>query len=131
MKEKINIFLVIVIVLLLGILWVDHSTEPLGTTDNTLKPCDIYNTDQSEDWCQPYINFGYANGAIMAKRILGENEQLCSNASLAGTPSDNCLPTLNPRQVIDELYDQYKDKDYPNFAAGIKQKDGSYKFIHY
>lgn len=46
---------------------------------DSLRPCDISSGD---DWCDPYIDWGYANGVVMVQRTLGEQEwfkSLCTD----------------------------------------------------
>lgn len=67
---------------------VEHGSVPVI-------PCDI--TAGAHDWCQPYIDYGYANGAIMAQRILGENKY---------THDD---PSMTADSVAKMLYDDNVD----------------------
>ncbi len=90
-------------------------------TDNIpIYPCDIFPDYLEgiigEDWCQPYIDYGYNNGLVMAKRIISEREMI---KSLPGSQKDGWTPVslTECRQIIDDIYDQAKDKTNPVFPT--------------
>ena len=65
-------------------------------------PCDIY---KGGDWCQPYIDYGYANGLVMVQRILGEQKflkRLWQKKNLHESAYDE---SRTCEQVVKELYD--------------------------
>ena len=60
--------------------------------------------DGGDYWCEPYVDWGYANGLVMAKRIVAEKEMV---KSLPGSQKDGWTPLdlEECRQIIDDLYE--------------------------
>jgi len=68
-----------------------------------LPPCEPW--DDGDYWCKPYVDWGYANGLVMAQRIVSEREMI---KSLPSTQTEGWTPLdLNEcRQIIKNLYDK-------------------------
>ncbi len=75
-----------------------------GVSDVPIYPCDIYSGH--DDWCQPYIDYGYANGAVMASRMLYECEWM--KEQHFGLFSVNSEAECDPIEIINDLA---KDQD--------------------
>ena len=81
------------------------------TGDVPIYPCDIFpdylEGVMGKDWCQPYIDYGYNNGLVMAKRILGEQSFLVElNKQIGANPFE--VETCET--VVNNLYEEAKDK---------------------
>ena len=82
-----------------------------------MPPCEPW--DGGDYWCKPYVDWGYANGVVMPKRILSENSFVreIENYSererglkLNNEPLETC------DKVVDDLYEtghQIASGDYP------------------
>lgn len=89
-------------------------------------PCDIYpNSGETDDWCQKYIDWGYANGAVMAARVLGECEFLKNEPF-------NSKEDCDPRKIIQELYDENHHQSIDEeFPTANRDDNGNYMKIYY
>jgi len=82
-----------------------------------MPPCEPW--DGGDYWCKPYVDWGYANGLVIPKRILSENSFVreIENYSererglkLNNEPLETC------DKVVDDLYEtghQIASGDYP------------------
>ena len=70
-------------------------------TREPLPPCDIFTS--TEDWCQPYIDWGYNNGLVMAKRILSDQNMIAAmEENIYGymkSEVESC------EQIVNEIYE--------------------------
>lgn len=77
-----------------------------------MPPCEPW--DGGDYWCRPYVEWGYANGIVMAKRALQEasfivaiNDYVSEKERIAIDPeSREHFEKANCEEIVDELYQQ-------------------------
>ena len=82
-----------------------------------MPPCEPW--DGGDYWCKPYVDWGYANGLVIPKRILSENSfvreiENYSKKERGLEQNKESLETCD--KVVDDLYEtghQIASGDYP------------------
>ena len=82
-----------------------------------MPPCEPW--DGGDYWCKPYVDWGYANGLVMPKRILSENNfvreiENYSRKEKGLVLNNELLKTCD--EIVNELYESNSPKasgDYP------------------